>query len=235
LRLQITSNEKPELLAAETQLSSIETAVFNTYAIKNFSSTENNDLKRTIVDIDFSQSIPISLVSLKIKDSIDYYRPVTIKYLTDSIKTEKGWKYNFNTLSSNILSSLENNDLHFRSTITKRLRIEIENHDNRPLKIDDVIVKGYTHTLLARFAEPATYYLVYGNPKATNPNYDISKFTESIPSNSTSVKLSEEREIIKEEVSKRAPLFENKLWLWVIMAAIIGLLGWFTINMIRKK
>ncbi|MCG2419404.1 DUF3999 family protein [Aequorivita sp. F47161] len=235
LRLQVTANEKPELLAAETQLSSTKAADFKKFTVKNFSTSENKDLKRTIVDIDFPQPLPISLISLKIIDSLDYYRPVTIKYLTDSTKTEKGWKYNFNTLRSSVLSSLENNDLHFKSIIAKRVRVEIENYDNRPLKIEDVIAKGYIHTLVARFAEPASYYLVYGKPKAKKPNYDISKFSENIPINMAAVKLSEEIKIAKKEVSKRSPLFENKLWLWIIMAVIICLLGWFTIKMIQKK
>ncbi|SRX75165.1 DUF3999 family protein [Aequorivita antarctica] len=235
LRFQIKASEKPDLITAETQLSSFESPVFKTYPVKSFVTTENKDSKKTILDIDFSEPLPISLISLKINDSIDYYRPVTIKYLRDSINTEKGWKYNFNTMETSVLSSLENNDLYFYSTITKKLRIEIENFDNRPLKIEGVTAKGYVHQLVARFAEPATYYLVYGNPKANKPNYDITKFTENIPTNIAAVKLSEEKTIHKKEVSKRSPLFENKLWLWFIMAVIIILLGWFTIKMIRKK
>lgn len=235
LRFQIKSSEKPDLITAETQLSNFESPIFKTYPVKSFSATENKDLKKTILDIDFSEPLPISLISLKIKDSLDFYRPVTIKYLADSTKTEKGWIYNFTALNSSILSSLENNDLYFYSTITKKLRIEIENFDNRPLKIEGVTAKGYVHQLVARFGEPANYYLVYGNPKANKPNYDISKFTENIPTNIAAVKLSEEKAIDKKEVSKRSPLFENKLWLWLIMAVIIGLLGWFTIKMMKKS
>ena len=115
------------------------------------------------------------------------------------------------------------------------MRIEIENFDNRPLKIEGVTVKGYEHQLIARFTEPAKYYLVYGNPKANKPNYDISNFTENIPNTISALNLSKEKTIDKKEVSKRSPLFENKLWLWGIMGLIICLLGWFTIKMISKK
>lgn len=235
LRLQITSDKKPEIITAETQLSSFDPPVFKSYSIKSFSVIENKKSKKTIVELDFLGPLPLSLVSLKIKDSVDYYRPVTIKYLADSIQTEKGWKYNFKTVSSSVLSSLENNDLHFYSTITKKLRIEIENFDNRPLQIEGATVKGYAHQLVARFAEPAKYYLVYGNPNANEPNYDISKFSENIPLNISAVRLSEEKPIDKKIDSKRSPLFENKLWLWIIMGLIICLLGWFTIKMILKK
>jgi hypothetical protein len=29
------------------------------------------------------------------------------------------------------------------------------------------------------------------------------------------------------------PLFENKLWLWTIMILIIGILGWFSLKMMK--
>jgi hypothetical protein len=130
---------------------------------------------------------------------------------------------------------LENNDVSFQSTIAKKLRVEIQNFDNRPLKIEGVIAKGYTHKLIARFTEKADYYLVYGNEKANKPNYDISKFTTNIPENISEVNLSEEKTIDKKEDSKTSPLFENKLWLWIIMGIIICLLGWFTLKMMQKK
>ncbi|AFL79841.1 F5/8 type C domain-containing protein [Aequorivita sublithincola DSM 14238] len=235
LRFQIKAAEKPELLTAQTSLSNFDLPNYKTYSVENFSVSEDKNLKKTILDINFSEGLPLSLISLKIKESVDYYRPVTIKYLADSIKTEKGWRCNYTTLETSVLSSLENNDLYFYSTITKKLRIEIENFDNRPLKIEGVTAKGYEHTLIARFTEPAIYYLVYGNPRANKPNYDISKFTENIPPNISAVNLSEEKIIDKNELPKRSPLFENKLWLWLIMGVIIALLGWFTIKMMKKS
>lgn len=134
-----------------------------------------------------------------------------------------------------MLSSLENNDLFTYSTITKKLRLEIENYDNRPLQIDGVTVKGYKHQLIARFTEEAKYYLVYGNANANSPNYDISKFTDNIPTTISEVKLSAETKIDKKEAAKKSPLFENKAWLWAIMGLIIVLLGWFTLKMMKKK
>jgi len=31
------------------------------------------------------------------------------------------------------------------------------------------------------------------------------------------------------------PLFENKIWLWIVMGIIIILLGGFTLSMMKKK
>ncbi len=235
VRFSIKSDIKLDLIAAETQISTFESPDFKTYKVENFSATEQKEYKKTILDIDFSQPLPISFLSFKIKDALDYYRPVTIKYLSDSIKTEKGWKYNFLALETGVLSSIENNEIYFKSTITKKLRVEIENFDNSPLNIEEVIAKGYTHKLIARFTETADYFMVYGNENANTPNYDISKFTAKIPTTISDAALSEEKAIDKKMVQKTSPLFENKLWLWLIMALIILLLGWFTIKMIKQK
>lgn len=235
IRLSIKSDKKPDLVAAKTQINTSELPDFKIYKVKKFSVTEDKQLKKTILTIDFSQPIPLSFLSFKITDSIDYYRPISIKYLADSIKTEKGWKPNFVGLERSVLSSLENNGVYFESTIAKKLRVEIENFDNRPLNIEGVIAKGYTHKLVARFGENANYYLVYGKKTANKANYDISKFTANIPGNISEVKLSDEKVIDKKEESKTSPLFENKLWLWIVMGLIICTLGWFTIKMMQKK
>ena len=111
----------------------------------------------------------------------------------------------------------------------------IHNNDNQPLSIGEIEVKGYVHELVARFTEPASYFLTYGNNNARKPQYDIDRFTNKIPEEITMLDLGDEQKIDKEELSVIEPLFKNKTWLWLIMATIILLLGWFSFNMIRKN
>jgi uncharacterized membrane protein len=49
------------------------------------------------------------------------------------------------------------------------------------------------------------------------------------------LQLGDEQIIGKAVSNKRAPLFQDKLWLWGIMALIILILGWFSVKMIKKK
>jgi hypothetical protein len=58
----------------------------------------------------------------------------------------------------------------------------------------------------------------------------IKKLTELIQEN-----LGDEQLTGKEQLAKKAPLFRNKLWLWAVMALIILILGWFSINMIKRR
>ena len=63
--------------------------------------------KKTVIDIDLKQRLPISYVKLNISDKVDYYRPFTLNYISDSVRTEKGWRYNYRTLSSGTLNSIK--------------------------------------------------------------------------------------------------------------------------------
>ncbi len=115
-------------------------------------------------------------------------------------KTEKGWIYNYQTLTRGTLSSIEKNEFKFERSILQKLKISIHNFDNEPLTFDSITVKGYVHQLVARFKEPAAYFLTYGNKNATKPNYDIKRFVSKIPDSLTLLNLGEEQLIDKKEI-----------------------------------
>ena len=233
-RLLIKSLEEPKIKLAKVVLHKLEDGNYKTYPISNLNISEDKKSKETEVNIDLLIPVSICQLNISIKDTFDFYRPITIQYLSDSVKTEKGWIYNYTTLANNTLNSLEINKFNFESRITKKLKIIIHNGDNQPLKIDDVEVKGYNYELLARFTETANYFLVYGNSKAIKPNYDIEKFTKNIPEFLTPLTLGIEQKISNKKLPDTEALFNNKNWLWAIMLVIILLLGWFSLKMIKK-
>ena len=233
-RLFINSTKSPELIKAKLSLNQINEGKFREYSINSVIDEEKQN-KQTIINIDLSSNVPVSKLTISVKNKYDYYRPVNITYLLDSFKTEKGWKYNYATLTSGTLSSIEKNEFKFNSIILKKLKIIIENQDNEPLQVDSFSVKGYIHEIVARFNTPGTYYLTYGNSKAEKPNYDIARFSDKIPKNLTALKLDDEQLIGKGTIKQTGPLFENKIWLWIIMALTIMVLGWFSLKMIEQK
>lgn len=234
-RLLINSKEKPELSATKVTFHEINNGNLTTYATTNVKTALNKQQKLTELELDLKSAVPVNSIKIGIKESFDYYRPVTIQYLIDSIKTEQGWKYNFGKLTSGTLSSIDNSEFKFQSTELQRLKISIHNLDNEPLTIESITVKGYVHELVARFVEPATYFLTYGNKKAAKPNYDISRFSSKVPVTLTSLTLGDEQAIEKTALMVTEPLFKNKIWLWAIMAIVILILGWFSINLIKSK
>ena len=235
LRILIKSTEKVELKLAKAIYNTTEKGVFNDYAIKHWSIKNNETLKITDIDVDLFNAVPVSYVKIDVDATFDYYRPITLKYVNDSIKTQKGYIYNYRTLTNGTLNSIEKNEFKFENTVTKKLKISIHNQDNHPLDIKTVFVKGNVYDVMIRFTEPATYFLTYGNPNAYKPNYDIERFVSKIPDSVSNITLGNEEIIYKKPKTKTTPLFENKLWLWGLIIIIILLLGWFSLKMIKAK
>lgn len=234
-RLHIPSEKKPGLLSASIVNQSHLEGTFKQFPIQQKKYLKNTQNKLTEVELTLENPKPVSRLTINVSDEFDYYRPLTISYLYDSVETQQGWKRNYRTLTSATLNSLEKNEFTFQSTILQQLKVTIQNQDNQPLNLTDFEVSGYEHELVARFTQPATYFLAYGNDKAVMPSYDILQFTDKIPGELSTLAIGDEKEITKKTTLETAPLFENKSTLWAIMVVIIGLLGWFTLSMMRKK
>lgn len=231
-RLLINSEKKPELITAKISMNENTGGSFKKYN-NSAKIAEDRPAKQTIINIGLSSPVPVSYIKIFFQNKIDYYRPVTINYVMDSFKTDNGWNYNYGTLSSGTLNSIEKNEFLFNSIVLKKMQIIIENRDNVPLKIDSLVVQGYVHELIARFIEPAMYFLTYDNQLAAKPNYDIAQFADNIPTTLSALKIGNEVLLLQEP--KREPLFKNKAWLWVVMIIIILLLGWFSMRMMKSE
>jgi len=227
--------KEPDLKQASISLRKTAEGKYKNYTAQKINVFNDKKTKQTIIDLDLGQALPVSHLNINIKNDYDYYRPITIKYLRDSFKTDKGWRYNYASLTSGTLNSLEKNELKFANRKLQKLQITIHNQDNTPLDIGEITAKGYVNELTTRFTEPATYYLTYGNPKARKPQYDISRFADKIPESLTELQIGTAQKINKKLIISSPALFANKIWLWAVMLLIISILGWFSIQMIRKK
>lgn len=233
-RIQFNSNVKPKLLSAVLLKEITESINVRKYSITKSKTEINKSIKQTIVEIQLQSVFPISEIKLAVNSKYDYYRPVTIQVATDSIKTQNELNYLYYNVSSGILSSFEDHNFDFETVFAKKIKVTIDNNDNEPLEIGNIEVRGNIFELTARFDKEAEYYLIYGNRNATFPRYDIENFIDKIPTTLSYLSLGNE-ESISQNQDAVSPLFENKLWLWLIMIAMILLIGWFSLSMIRKK
>jgi hypothetical protein len=204
------------------------------YPVTVLAKKEDKRTGRTTIDLELSAPAPLNLLKVYIQNRYDYFRLVTVECLTDSFKTEQGWKYNYALLKEGTLNSIDGNELQLNTTLVNRLRVIIENNDNDPLTIDSFVVKGPEYELIARFTRKANYFLVYGNSNEIPPNYDLVQFLDNIPGNPAPLTLGEEVSLFHDQQPQTAPLFENKVWLWIIMAVVIVVIGWFSLSMMRN-
>ncbi|MCK0158349.1 DUF3999 domain-containing protein [Cellulophaga sp. F20128] len=234
-RIGIKSDLEPTLKKATLEYQQQTTANITDRKLKSFTTDNNKKTKQTIVHIALEKKAPTHQITIKVNDKIDYYRPIQIEELVDSVKTEKGFKYNYKTLSYGTLTSIEKNTFTFKNTFAKNLRITISNFDNEPLQITGINAKGYRFQLIARFTTPATYYLTYGNKEAYAPSYDIAKLNLKMPDTISKLSLGESQKIIKNEKIAPQPLFKSEIWLWAVMGILLLVIGWFSYKMLTKK
>ena len=232
-RIQVLSQEQPDLLQADISEQAADEARYISHPTKKFRVTELRESKRTEVDFELNTTVPVSYLHLAVSSTIDYYRPIVIKHLTDSTKTPNGWVYNYTSVATGILTSIDPSPIIFNSKTAQKWKVVIENDDNLPLAIASAQVKGYEHQLIARFDAAATYFLVYGNPQATWPQYDIARFADKLPSAPKPLSVGPEVALPRPNTEAKQPMFANPAWLWAIMGVMMAVMGWFSVKMLR--
>jgi len=234
-RIAVKSPVQPELLDAKISKTDTIKGTYQEVKYQSFDLKNDVSKKETIIDVTLANPLPLSYLKLNAQSDFDFYRSIKIEYATDSFKTDKGIQCNYANLYEGTISSLEEPAFNFANTITSRLKITIQNNDNKPLRLSGLQLKGNIYEIIARFDEPKDEYaLYYGNEKATGPVYEIEKFESKIPTNLTSVNIGTEQLNPAFSIKIEKPLFENKAWLWVLMAVIIALLGWFSFKMLKN-
>lgn len=233
-RIKIKASEQPKLTEAKIQEQQKEEGSFKTATIKTLKKTIDVKKKTSVIEVELAHKVPVSSIKINIGTTFDYYRPVTIEILRDSVKIEDKWHYNYDILTQGTLSSLEKKGFSTDNTLAKKLRITIENNNNQPLDIQGVEVKNAVYFLIARFTEKGNYSLFYGNNKAEKPQYDIENFEENIPKNPSVITVSKEERNPEFKTETKSALFENKIWLWILMGIIIVAMAFYSLKMLRE-
>lgn len=185
----------------------------------------------TYVDVALNEFNPVSVLHVEVENEMDYYRPFTLEYVRDSVKSEKGWIRNYEHLFNGYLTSFEPNRFVFPVAFSKDLRLVIRDRDNAPLVIKQVSAEGPFVTVVS-YLKPGNTFVLYGSDATHKPAYDLTHFQNKIPENPAAAELGEQEEIILPEDVGGA-LFERSIWLWTVMVVMIGGLGFFTMKMMK--
>lgn len=232
-RVSLIHPSRPNLLYGEVSRAYFAEGEYIPFPTGGLRSKAIEKTKETIVDLDLPYAVPVSRIKIKVDADVDYYRAIQIKYLEDSVATDKGLRYYYKTMHEGFISSFETNDFFSTAKTTNKIQLIIRNEDNQPVKIDSIALFGNPTELTVRFPEAEKFFLFYGNEKVGKPRYDIASFTNSIPPNSEFLQLGPEQKLLKDEPETPKPLINNKFWLWAVMVLTILFLGLFTLKMVR--
>ncbi|MGV3630571.1 MAG: hypothetical protein ACO1O6_05175 [Bacteroidota bacterium] len=200
-----------------------------------FRITENKALKQTVISAGFQQKIPVSGIKFSVENKFDYYRKISLYASMDSID-ETAYE-NAQLAFSGHISSLEPTDFNFEQVLARHFLIIIENEDNKPLPIKSCEALYRPVSLLARFENGGKYFLCYGGPGMSFPDYDINYFRDKIPANAStlSYEIIESGPETEEPAMKRNDAAADPAWLWLAVSLIVLILLVFTLRMLKAK
>ncbi len=240
-RIFIPSKETPILQRASMQEKFTPKIEFNKLLINNIKQTNSTKDKNSVITFSLPYKIPIYSLILNIDKNDAFSRPIEIKYLVDSIKTEKGWVKNYETFyygkiiyygAKDLDFSFPNNDVIW----AKDFQIIIENQDNAPITVKSVNTVSPKYFIYFKPKNEENYFLFYGNKKSSLPEYDLKLIEDKVFKLSKSdASLSDEEKLPKKEKPTKEPLFKDKGWLWGVMILIICILGFFSYRMLSTK
>lgn len=189
--------------------------------------------RRSYVHIKLDDYVPVDRVHVYTDSTLDYYRSFNIGYVSDSAQSDKGWIKYYNEVFDGHLTSYRPNVFSFPHALTREIRLVIHDRDNAPLGIRDISVQGPEVRLVARFS-PGNNFMMYGADHVSSPVYDLVHFDNKIPDDAAQATLGPET-ILAPAGAPSTPLLQNRLWLWSVMVVVIGLLGFFTIKMMKGR
>ncbi len=199
------------------------------------SRTEDQKIKKTIIDYALSRKYLVTILNFKVKHSSSHFkRNYTIHLLDNSHKKENWVYYGEGVLQSDADNSIViNNYSSDGSFKTDKIRLTIDNLDDVPLK--DVNMEVFTHEQKIKLKLEAgkKYVLAYGKAGDNAPQYDIEHFKNAIPFILPAVDLGVEIAIPHVPEVKPEPLISNNKWIWVALIGCIVLIGLFTAKLLK--
>ncbi len=190
--------------------------------------------KQSIIEATFREPIFLSKYAIVADTGQRFYRNYKLEKLIDSVSTEKGWKRNYKTLHSGILTSFKQDTIQVTPTVVSGLRITIFNADNPPIRLKSL--KGWSPEVrMISSLNKGTHLIRYGDSSLRSAEYDLGHFTKEIPFDIPELMLGAETSIAHLKPETQPAWLEDRLWLWGILIVIILMLGFFTMRMLNKE
>ena len=212
---------------------------------------QREESTKSIVDIHFNAPYYLDRVFFEVDGPEMYHREAVLKR-----KTSHG---GYQTLESFVLDSRSLHLLEFDALRTEAFRLEIENRDDKPLRIAGVQAFQLRKYLTAKLERGNQYALRIGPEGLCSPVYDLTYFGSDLPERRSSVKLQPIKAILpppppvqkstppvaqesteperpaSPPPAEEEPAFDNsQVLLWGGIILIVFVLGFMAFRMLRE-
>ncbi len=138
--------------------------------------------KQTQVLIELPEARLVDRVLVYASADVPFERPVEVSAVADTaIGGDGRLRYRAVASGGSVLTPGLIEPTTFADVVTRRLVATIYDGDDRPLRIDSVVVEGPRRFVTARFDAGERFWLAYGCVGLGLPDYDLARQTELIP------------------------------------------------------
>lgn len=208
--------------------------LYNELTINTKQQTENKKEKTSDVLVHFPFNYVVNRIQF-LANAGDFYRNFNIYASQGTYTTPKGTEENWQRVYSGVIVSGEENVFEISPTQTRTLKIEIINYDNQPIILTEVKAYSEKVVLQSKLPQSEGIYLAYGKENENAPIYDLVHFKNKIPEQLQEITCGKEETKAVASMAAAKTGLTNKNYLWIAMAAVIILIGYFALSMVRKE
>ncbi|MEO9802609.1 MAG: hypothetical protein ABJF04_05140 [Reichenbachiella sp.] len=215
---------------------------YDTQKIKGLISTfecpiteQKDSLKTSYLKLELPELMFAKKLRFEVSGADYYSRYTTVMVRKERVNKKKKTKAYFETIASFDLNSNSNNEVNLGKISTKELYVNIENRDNRPLRVDRVEASYLNRYLVVNLKPQVDYVLKFGDLKLKQPDYDIVNFSNQIPEDTPRLKhdqiISLQPELIE---TKEKGLLDSAYLIWFVIGAVGVVLAFVSVKMVKE-
>jgi hypothetical protein len=195
--------------------------------------TTNTQQKRTYINLKFKDGQIIDKLELSMKGTTFFQRSgkVTLERVQKVKNREERYT---DVIESFVIRSGQTAIITFTGLKTNNLTLEIDNGDNPALTINDINAYQLNRYLIAWLTKGEAYTIGFTGKDVAAPSYDLEYFRDSIPANAQILRIGNLQPIEAGTVSGSPTVFTNTTIIWVAIGAVIVLLGFMSLKMVRE-
>lgn len=194
---------------------------------------QTNTSTQSDLTLTFGQPARIDKLVIDVAQPSQYERQAQIGIFRE-IRTRRGrTEQQFEIIRSFVLRSTSNHAVLLPGIQAGELHVTINNHNSPPLTVGQVRAYQLTTSLIANLVAGTSYYLLFSDPNAQTPQYDLTAFRAAVPANLNEVGIGPVKSTETVEVSPTP--FWNKQWvIWSALGLVVAVLGLLSYRMVRE-
>ena len=198
-----------------------------------FQQDDTSEATRSLLKISFKEAQYIDKIVFIIKSPKYFLRKAELTKRDSSTGKKIRIDYYDEEQKEFYLCSDSINELYLSKYNAKELFLVIDNNDDKPLIISDVIAYQQNEYVTVFLEENNKYYIEFGNINVPAPIYDLKFFKDKIPENIQILEVSKIEQLIDDNTRKKGALYVKPFFLWIAFGIVIIVLSLLSIKIFR--